>query len=336
MASALADTRTERLTLAAFALVVLMGGVNFVAVRFSNRELPPFWGATVRFGAAALLLFAVVAVQRIPLPRGRALVGALTYGLLAFGVGFAFGYWGLLRVPAGVAAVVLASAPLFTFVLAFVQRQEQFQWRALAGALVAVGGIAVMFGTTMTTAIPPLSLLALVAMALCFAEASVVAKQFPKSHPVGTNAVAMAVGAALLLVISTIRGEPRVIPAQASTWLALGYLVALGSSAMFVLYLFVLKQWTASTTAYQFVLFPVVAVALSAWLEHAPVTAPLALGGGLVLAGVYAGAIARPTPDHAPTKMGCEPCLSTAHWDGPVREETEAGVALSGARDLID
>lgn len=304
------DIRRERLTLAAFALVVLIGGINFVAVRFSNRELPPFWGAATRFGAAALLLFGVVAVQRLPLPRGRALLGALLYGLLGFGASYAFGYWGMLRVPAGLAAVVLASAPLFTLVLALIQRQERFRWRGLFGGVLALIGIAVMFRRSVSAAVPLPSLLAIVAAAVCFAEASIVAKQFPKSHPVSTNAVAMATGALILLAISTFAHEAQVLPTLPATWIAFAYLVLLGSSTAFVLFLFVLKRWTASATAYQFVLFPLVAVTAAAWLEHEPVTLPLAVGGLFVLGGVYVGAVVQAASVKVQARMGSEPCLS--------------------------
>src|SRR5687768_8391217 len=64
----------DRLTMAASALLILIGGSNAVAVRFSNAELPPFWGAALRFGAASLLLFMAVLIIRLPLPRGGALL----------------------------------------------------------------------------------------------------------------------------------------------------------------------------------------------------------------------------------------------------------------------
>ncbi|HEY6102605.1 MAG TPA: hypothetical protein VI007_05190 [bacterium] len=48
-----APSRTNRWIPAAFLAVVIIGGSNFVAVRFSNRELPPFWGASIRFFASA-------------------------------------------------------------------------------------------------------------------------------------------------------------------------------------------------------------------------------------------------------------------------------------------
>lgn len=300
----------DRLTLAVFILIVFIGGFNFVATRFSNRELPPFWGAGIRIGAATLLLLTLALLQRLPFPRGRALVGAVIYGLLGFGASYALGYWALLELPAGLASVILATAPLFTFVLALLQRLERFRWRGLVGGLIALSGIAFVSGRSGGGAAPLWPVLAALGMAICFAEASIIAKQFPKSHPVSTNVVAMAVGAVILLALSGFRGEAWVLPTQRATWVALGYLVVLGTSTGFVLFLFILRRWSASATAYQFVLFPLVAVSASALLEHTPVTLPLILGGSLVLGGVYVGAVAQPSPIQVQARMSTEPCLS--------------------------
>jgi len=299
----------DRTTLLAFVLIVLFGGLNFVAVRFSNRELPPFWGAGIRFGAAALLLYAVVLIQRLPLPRGRALLGTLVYGLLAFGLTYALAYRAMVHVPAGMASVVMASAPLFTLLLAVAQRQEQFRWRSLAGAAVALVGIAIMFASALSTAVPPPALLAVAAVAVLFAEASIIVKWFPRSHPVSTNAVAMTVGTVILLVMSVLAGEARVVPVRPATWVALGHLILLGSSTAFVLFLYVLRRWSASAASYQFVLFPLVAILVGSWLEREPLTAALLGGGGLVLAGVYFGAIAQPA-GRPEVHQGPEPCLT--------------------------
>jgi len=96
---------------------VLIGGSNFVAVRFSNAELPPYWGAALRFLPASMLLLAAMAIWRIPFPRGASLRGAAIYGALNFGLGYALTYYGLQDAPAGTGAVVLATVPLFTLVL---------------------------------------------------------------------------------------------------------------------------------------------------------------------------------------------------------------------------
>jgi drug/metabolite transporter (DMT)-like permease len=277
------------LVLAAFLVMVLLGGSNFVAVRFSNAELPPFWGAGSRFVISAVILALIGLALRVPFPRGRTLVGASLYGLLGFGAFYALAYVGLQEASAGSGAVLLSLAPLTTFLLAFVQGQERFRWRALVGALVAVAGIVVMFGAP--GGVPLGSVMAFVAAAVAVGEAGVIAKWYPKAHPVSMNAVAMGVGSALLLVLSRIASESWELPARTATLTALVYLILLGSVGLFVLYLFILKRWTASRTAYAFVLFPVVASLLSLWLEGDPITLALALGGVIVLGGVYIGAL---------------------------------------------
>jgi drug/metabolite transporter (DMT)-like permease len=75
-----------------------------------------------------------------------------------------------------------------------------------------------------------------------------------------------------------------------------GYLVLVGSITVFLLALFVLRRWTASATSYVLVLMPLVTVALAAWLLGEHLTPVFALGGLLVLVGVWVGAIAQPAP----------------------------------------
>ncbi len=88
------DISPDRLTLTAFGGIVLIAGANFVAVRFSNQEVPPFLGGGVRFALAALLFLLVVALRRLPILRGRELVGIVLYGLLGFTGFYALAYRG--------------------------------------------------------------------------------------------------------------------------------------------------------------------------------------------------------------------------------------------------
>ena len=78
----------DNLTYAAFVAVVIFGGLNAIGIRFIVAELPPFWGATLRFAPASALLFLLVLIQRLQLPSGRALLGAVIYGVLEFGIAF--------------------------------------------------------------------------------------------------------------------------------------------------------------------------------------------------------------------------------------------------------
>lgn len=282
--------RSDGKVLTAFLAVVLIGGSNFVGVRFSNAELDPFWGAGSRFLFSAALLGLIGLALRVQWPRGRTLVGATLYGLFGFGVFYALAYVGLQQASAGAGATLLALAPLTTFLLAFAQRQERFRWRSLIGALVAVTGIGVMYGGP--GGVPLGALLAFVGAAVAVGEAGVIAKWFPRdAHPVSMNAVGMGVGSVLLLILSFLTGESQVFPRLAETWTAVLYLIVIGSVGLFVLYLYILKRWTASRVSYAFVLFPAVAAGLGAWLEREPITFTLALGGLIVLAGVYVGAL---------------------------------------------
>jgi drug/metabolite transporter (DMT)-like permease len=285
------DTARDRVALAAFLTGAVLAGGNAVGVRFSNRELDPLWGAAFRFSLAAASLLAVMAVLRLALPRGRALVGALLFGLFQFFGAFALAYYALVELHAGFGQILLAVVPLVTLLLAVAQRQERFRLAALGGAAVALAGVAVMSQAPLQESVPVLSLLAAFGSAFCFAQAAIVVRGFPPVHPVSMNAVAMTAGAAVLFAASLIVGESIALPEQGDTWLALAYLVPLGTVAVFVLGLVVLARWTASRFAYVFVLVPVVTVVLSAWLDDEPVGPELLLGGVLVLAGVYVGAL---------------------------------------------
>ena len=119
----------------------------------------------------------------------------------------------------------------------------------------------------------------------------VVVKKFPRSHPFALNAIAMTVGVVILGLVSIISGEQWVIPSQANTWISLAYLVLFVTVIGFVLYLFVLRRWTASGTSYGFVMSPLVTVVLAAQLAGEQITVSFLAGAVLVLSGVVVGAL---------------------------------------------
>lgn len=283
--------RPDNLTLVAFFFLVLIGGSNAVAVRFSNLELPPFWGAATRFLATSLVFWAIILTRRISLPAGRALLGTLLYGVLAIGASYGFIYWGILDVQASLAMIILALGPLLTMLFAVVHRLEPFRWRGLVGALTALAGIILAVGQELGSSVPLLSLLALLAGAACIAEGSVVFKLFPPTHPTATNAIASTTGALILVLVSILAGEPWFLPTTQTTWAAFTYLALIGSVILFYLYLLVLSRWTASATSYAFLLFPVATIIIAAWLSHEVVTPRFLAGGFIVLAGVWIGAL---------------------------------------------
>jgi drug/metabolite transporter (DMT)-like permease len=290
---------SERLILVAFLAEAVLAGGNAVGVRFSNRELEPLWGAGLRFSLAAALLLLVVAAMRLRLPRGRAAIGALLYGALNFGAAFGLAYYALVELHAGFGQLLLAIVPLVTLFVAVVERQERLRLAAIAGALLAFAGVAVLSGDALDGGLPARYLLAALGSAFCLAQAAVLVRWFPAVHPVTMNAIGMGVGALLLILLAFFVGETVVLPRESDTWLAVGYLVVVGSGIVFVLYVLVLRYWSASRVAYGFAITPVVTVLVSAWLLDEPVGFALIVGGALVLAGVYVGVL-RPAATGAP------------------------------------
>jgi drug/metabolite transporter (DMT)-like permease len=314
------------LTLAAFLGVVVFGGVNAIAVKLSVEELAPFWSAALRFVVAGLLLSGLVVLTGRSFPRGKSLSGAALYGTLAFAASFAFIYPALREVPAGAAMVLISLVPLFTFGFAILHGQERFQVQGLVGALVALGGVALIVADQLDADVPFGSLLLILVGVAFIAESGVVLKWVPRSDPFATNAVAMLVGAVILVVISIISGETWTLPAHAATWASMAYLVLFGSIAMFGLYLFALRRWTASAVSYVTLLMPLVTVPLAAALIAEQVTISFLAGGAIALLGVYVGAFLkiRPRRSSATSAPECLPIDACAESkaDRPLRTRT--------------
>ena len=320
--------RPDGQTLLAFAGAVVLGGVNAIAVKVGLQELDPLWSAGLRFAAAGLLLLAMVAVTRRPFPRGRSFTGALLYGVLAFTASYALMYTALRDVPAGVAMVLISLVPLLTFGLAILHGQERFHVQGLVGALIALGGVAVVVLDQLSAAVPLGSLLLILAGVVFIAESGVVLKWIPRSDPFATNGVAMVTGAVLLLALSILGRETWAVPVQPATWLSMGYLVVLGSIVLFGLYLFAVRRWTASAVSYVTLLMPLVTIPLATVLISEQVSLSFLVGGAIALAGVYVGAFLkiRPRRSSATSLPECLPIDACAESE-PAAERLEPRAA---------
>ncbi|NNF55610.1 MAG: EamA family transporter [Acidimicrobiales bacterium] len=285
------DSKPGGLTLALFAMAVVVGGANFIGVRFSNRELDPFWGAALRFTIAASLFLIIAAALKLPWPRRRHLWLNVVYGLLSFSLSYALMYWALVQVSAGVATVVLAIVPLVTLLLAASQGMEKLGIRSVIGSLLAIVGIIWMSLGPQDVVLPFTALLAMLLAALSMGESVIIGKKLSGYHPAITNAVGMTAGAIMLLALSAAVGDEWVVPSQPEVIWSVIYLVTIGSVGLFVLVILVVRQRTASATSYVFVLFPIVTMLLGAWIADEPITGQGVTGALLVMSGVWFGAL---------------------------------------------
>jgi drug/metabolite transporter (DMT)-like permease len=310
------STLPDNKTLAAFGLFILLAGGASVAVRITYGELAPFYSGAARFVLAGLVFWLLLFIRKIPFPRGQALLGAALFGALSVGLAFTFIAWGLVETPASTYQVLMALVPLLTIFFAFFHRVERLRWKGLLGSLLAVGGIAVVVGGASGEGLSLPHVLAIIAGAACLSEAGVIAKKFPRSHPIATNAIAMTIGAIILGAVSLITGEPWVIPTQIDTWIAFGYLLVFVTIIVFLLYLYVLGRWTASGTSYGFVVTPLITIVIAATLAGEQITLSFIAGGALVLAGVLVGALLPSKPPRPPETKPASPGAPTVSGEG--------------------
>ena len=285
---------TSRPVLIAFIAFVVLAGSNAAAVKVVLGELPPLWSAALRFVAAGALLLVVMVAQHRPVPRGEHLRGTLIYGVIAFALVYFFLYLAIGDTGSGLTMTVLSIVPLLTVLLSAVHGIERPRLLGVVGALIAAAGVVLIAIDEISLNVPLVAIGLLLAGATFQAEQVVVVKRLPPGDPVSANAIGMLLGGTLLIGVSLVTGEPIVWPTQPDTLFAMAYLIGPGSIGVFMLALYILARWTASATSYAFLLFPLVAIVLGVVLFDEPFQPVFLIGGAVVLAGVYIGAIYRP------------------------------------------
>jgi len=274
---------------AAWGTCAVIWGSTFLAIAYGNDSVPPVWGATLRLGLATGILGVILAVRRQPLPRGRALVAALLFGLFQFGINLPLLYLGETQVPSGLSAVIFATIPLSTAFLTWVFRLEPLRPARIAGALIAVLGVGLIFSAQLSARVKPWPLLFVLLSSWSGCLAVVLLKRGPHQSPVAANAVGAAVGAAVCLVWSRALGEPQVLPHGWTGVLPVVYLAVVGSVVAFVLMAWLVNHWDVSRISYISVIVPLVALTLGAVLRHERVSTQSLVGAGIVLTGVVIG-----------------------------------------------
>lgn len=283
----------ERNVLAAFFIFIVVAGGASVAVRITYGEMAPFWAAAARFILAALIFWGIIAVRKLPLPKGKALFGAIIFGVLTVGFSFLLVAWALVEIPASLYQILMAMVPLLTLFLSAVHGVESITLRGIIGAVLAMVGIGIAVGGADSSSISLPHIGAVIVAAAFNAEGGVMIKKFPPNPPVITNAIGMTIGAIILGVASIASGEEWTLPTQADTLVAFVYLTLVVTVVAFLLYMFVLGKWTASGTSYGFVIIPLITVVIAATIAGEEITWNLLLGGAFVLAGVFVGALMR-------------------------------------------
>ncbi|MFN2421774.1 MAG: DMT family transporter [Gemmatimonadota bacterium] len=279
------------LRLALLAILCLIWGSTWLAIKIGLEDLPPFLGAAIRFAIASAVLLLLARIQRVPFPGSRRVhLALLALGLNSFALSYGVVYWAEQYLPSGLTAVLFATHPLLVLVLAHLALStERITVRRAAGVILGFAGVFLIFRSDLATYEPraPIAALVLMLSPLTAAASNVAIKRWGTGlHVYNLTTLPMAYGAVVLFAVSLLTEE---IGAARWTPMAVGsivYLALLGSVLAFVIFYTLLKQVAVSSLALISYVFPIVAVILG-WIVLGERLAPDAWSGtAAIVAGI--------------------------------------------------
>jgi drug/metabolite transporter (DMT)-like permease len=281
-------------TLIAFAIIYLVWGSTFFAIRVGVHEVPPLILAALRFSIAGAALFLWALARGERLPRRREWAGIALVALLIFVIDYGLLFWAEERVPSGTAAVILATIPAFMALAEIlVLRTQRLTFRLGGALLVGLGGVVVLMDPALGLGGAPVYALGaagLLIAALSWSGASVLTRKLPMPpSKVMSAAAQMLAGGAFLWIVAAVSGEGRGFDAAAVSlraWMALAYLIVAGSIVGFTAYTWLIHHESPTKVGTYAYVNPVVAVVLGHFLGGEALDVRTALGTALVLVSV--------------------------------------------------
>src|ERR1017187_5243154 len=280
--------------LLAFAIVYLVWGSTFFAIRVGVREVPPFLLAGMRFLVAGIVLYGWMRATGTPSPTAREWRSAFLLAILIFVGDYGLVFWAEQRVPSGITAVMLATIPVFmTISEILILRTQRMTIRLAIVLLVGLGGGAVLVSHMMNLGEAPIDTAgacALVVAAMSWSLAAALTRKMPlPAAKVMSSGSQMLAGGVLLTVVAALLGEFRGFHPQAvsrTAWLALLYLIVAGSIVAYTAYVWLLHHESPTKVGTYAYVNPVVAVVLGYFLGGETIGARTLAGTFLVLVSV--------------------------------------------------
>jgi drug/metabolite transporter (DMT)-like permease len=273
---------SDRAGVLAAILSSLLGGTSIAATRYLARVLDPLTLGAFRFGIGFLLLLPIALLQRGRWPDRRNWAGTAGLGLLFFGAFPILFNASLAYTTAARGALALSTLPLLTMLAGASLGIEHLTGRKTPGVLLAMSGVAITLFASLSVTPPDAwrGDLLRVGAAMCMALYNVWSKPFiQRSGPLPFTVMRMSVGAACLVIISSLRGGFAVVADfNASQWLAVAYLGLFGGALTFFLWAFALGRTTPTRVAISVTVNPIAASIVGEILLGEPIRSSLAAG----------------------------------------------------------
>jgi drug/metabolite transporter (DMT)-like permease len=291
-------------------IVYVVWGSTYLAMKVAVGHLPPLTLNAVRFLTAGLILYAWCAWRRRRHPRpewrrptAKEWRAGAIQGLLLPAAGTGGATWAEQELSSGMAALLLATIPLWIVLGARVVDKERISMPVGAGLAVGVAGVAVLVNPFAGDRPDPLSVTVALGGALCWGLGSVYARHAPRpGQPLLASAVEMVCAGVILAVLGGIGGEFGRIDLSSEvigSVIAVAYLIVFGSLIAYTAYEWLLQHAPPRITGTYAFVNPVVAVLLGWWLLDEEVGVRTLVAGSIIAAAVALIVLpkAAPAPD---------------------------------------
>jgi drug/metabolite transporter (DMT)-like permease len=287
--------------IAAFFALYVIWGSTYLVIRIGVESWPPLLLAGIRFVIAGALMYGYLRWRGAPAPtwaqwKAAGVIGVL---LLACGNG-AVTLAEHSGVASGVAALAVATVPLFTLLFGYFwgARNTRLEWAGIGLGLIGIGML--NLGSNLQSS--PLGAALLIFAAATWAFGSVWSRHLPLPQGAMASAVEMLVGGVVLLIGSAVSGEQLTSMPSFEGWAALAYLTVFGSIVAFNAYMYLLKHVRpAAATSYAYV-NPAVAVLLGIVFAGETIGVEEALAMAVIISAVVL--IGLPQWRRAPVRPG--------------------------------
>jgi drug/metabolite transporter (DMT)-like permease len=290
-ASSQNKVRSDAIKLAlAFVAIYVIWGSTYLAIRYAVETIPPLVTAGIRHSIAGGIMLAWAGWRGFR-PTRQQWVAGFALGVLFFLIGHGTLHWAEQYVGSGLAALLIATEPMFILVLGWMMGQKKPSPLSALGLSLGVVGVAMLTGAELTVKGSSLwGLLAVLLGSLAWSLGVVISPRLKlPSDALGRTALPTLCGALMLLIAAGITGE-----FQQTHWASitlrsifgLGYLITFGSVVAFTAYTWLLQRVPPALVATHTYANPVVAVILGWLLAHEPLSLRVALASVAILGAI--------------------------------------------------
>jgi len=280
--------------LLAFSIIYFVWGSTFLAIRVGVREVPPFLLAGMRFLVAGIVLYVWMRVKGTPTPTARQWSAATLLAVLIFVFDYGLLFWAERRVPSGIAAVMMATIPVFmTLSEILIMKTQRLTIRLAFALLMGIGGVGILVSRSVNfgdAPIDPRGAGALMVGAISWSVASALTRKLPlPSAKAMSSGAQMLAGGVLLTLAAALLGEFHGFDVQAvsvKAWLALAYLIVAGSIIGFTAYVWLIHNESPTKVGTYAYVNPLVAVLVGYFLGGESIGPRTILGTLLILVSV--------------------------------------------------